>query len=121
MSGCSKEDKKDGAMRALYEHLDGVDPVDLLPEQFRESRRLVQVTLEGSGDLSEEERRRSEGYWQQASIYGLVDSCIRPPEGDTIMILSVTDEDEAQQLVRSDPTVSDGDVELGRTKLLFEE
>lgn len=103
-----KEGDDNAAIRKFLENIDEFQPESLLPQHIRESRRFVQVTFVGSNELSEEHRRMSERYWQQALQYGLVDSRILHEDHDTIMVLSVCDREEAEEIVHNDPNISEG-------------
>lgn len=109
MALIGKDGKDDGAIRNFLRTLEGVDSDDILPEEIQ-ARRLAQVTLVGTRDLSYEEHMRSDAYWEQARQYGLVDSTIRFPGRDTVVVLSVCDKEEAEQLVQNHPMVSEGEI-----------
>ncbi|RYG87972.1 MAG: hypothetical protein EON59_05855 [Alphaproteobacteria bacterium] len=110
-----KEGKDDGGRLAGLGAL-GISGPLITSEVAGTLRRFVMVQFTSETPLTEEERRASNVYWEDAKSFGLVDASISPSMTETVLMLAVRDEDEAQVLADGDPNVLSGRLKISELR-----
>jgi len=105
-----KDGKDDCSRLAGFAAVGLMANIDTTAANIPTQRRFCKVQMTGIGQIPADLRERSNDYWEQAYGMGLVDSTVTRANGDTTIVLSVTDEAEARTLVEGDPVVAAGHV-----------